>query len=107
MGRVVLNPTADDFGLGGHAVNAVAIFYMDHAVASLRFAQMRGVPHIGISTGVSDHLASCRSSPGAGILRWPLAIWRPTCVTNASNRSRPTARAALSASGNGAVTISW
>jgi hypothetical protein len=41
------------------------------------------------------------------MLRLPEPIWRPTWVTNASNRSRPTARAALSASGSGAVTISW
>ncbi len=32
-------------------------------------------------------------------------MWRPTCETNAANRSRPIARAAASASGNGAVTI--
>ena len=51
---VVLDPCADDLGLGKRPVSAVAIFYMDHSVAGLRFAQTRGVPHIGISSGVFE-----------------------------------------------------
>ncbi len=51
---VVLDPSADNFGLGKRPISAVAIFYMDHAVASLRFAQMRGVPHLSISSGVFE-----------------------------------------------------
>lgn len=51
---VVLDPAADDLGLGRRPVSAVAIFYMDHAIAGLRFAQTRGVPHIGISSGVFE-----------------------------------------------------
>lgn len=51
---VVLDLTAADLGLGECPVSAVAIFYMDHAVAGLRFAQARGVPHLSISSGVFE-----------------------------------------------------
>lgn len=51
---VVLDLAAGDLGLGKRPVSAVAIFYMDHAIAGLRFAQARGVPHIGISSGVFE-----------------------------------------------------
>lgn len=51
---VVLDPAADDLGLGRRPVSAVATFYMDHAIAGLRFAQTRGVPHISISSGVFE-----------------------------------------------------
>jgi hypothetical protein len=51
---VVLDPAAKDFGLDGRSVSAVVVFYMDHAMASLRFAQSRGVPHLSISTGVFE-----------------------------------------------------
>ena len=51
---VMLDPTADDLGLGDRPVSAVAVFYMDHAVAGLRFAQARGVPHLSISSGVFE-----------------------------------------------------
>ncbi len=51
---VVLDTTADDLGLGERPVGAVAVFYMDHALAGLRFAQSRGVPHLSISSGVFE-----------------------------------------------------
>jgi len=51
---VALDLSADDLGLGERLVSAVAIFYIDHAVAGLRFAQTRGVPHLGISSGVFE-----------------------------------------------------
>ena len=51
---VLLDPDADDLGLGERRVSGVAVFYMDHAVAGLRFAQMRGVPHLSISSGVFE-----------------------------------------------------
>jgi hypothetical protein len=50
----VLDSSADDLGLGKRPVSAVAVFYMDHAVAGLRFAQARGVPHLSISSGVFE-----------------------------------------------------
>ncbi len=51
---VVLDPAADDLGLGDRPLSAVAVFYMDHAIAGLRFAQARGVPHLSISSGVFE-----------------------------------------------------
>jgi hypothetical protein len=30
----------------------VALFYMDHALAGLRFAQQHKIPHLSISSGV-------------------------------------------------------
>ncbi len=51
---VVLDLSADDLGLGARPVGAVAIFFMDDQVASLRFAQARGAAHISISSGVYE-----------------------------------------------------
>lgn len=51
---VVLDPDADDLGLGERAISAVAMFYSDDKLAGLRFAHARGVPHIGISSGVFE-----------------------------------------------------
>ncbi len=51
---VVLDPAAADLGLGERPVSAVGVFYMDHGIAGLRFAQARGVPHISISSGVYE-----------------------------------------------------
>ena len=51
---VAIDPAVDDLGLGDRPVGAVAVFYMDRAVAGLRFAQARGVPHLSISSGVFE-----------------------------------------------------
>lgn len=51
---VALDLTAHDLGLDDRAVSAVAVFFKDHAVATLRFAQERRVPHIGISSGLHE-----------------------------------------------------
>lgn len=51
---VVIDPGADDLGLGKRSVSGVVVFYMDHALAGLRFAQQRGVPHLSISSGVFE-----------------------------------------------------
>jgi hypothetical protein len=51
---VVIDLTADDLGLGDCPVSAVAVFYMDHTLAGLRFAQKRRVPHLSISSGVFE-----------------------------------------------------
>ncbi|WP_070885533.1 saccharopine dehydrogenase [Pseudomonas argentinensis] len=51
---VVIDPAADDLGLGEQPVSAVVVFYMDHDLAGLRFAQKRGVPHLSISSGVFE-----------------------------------------------------
>ncbi|MBN6776101.1 NAD(P)-dependent oxidoreductase [Pseudomonas granadensis] len=51
---VVIDPAAEDLGLGDRPVSAVAVFYMDHTLAGLRFAQKRRVPHLSISSGVFE-----------------------------------------------------
>ncbi|QUE91068.1 NAD(P)-dependent oxidoreductase [Pseudomonas sp. SCA2728.1_7] len=51
---VVIDPSADDLGLGDRPISAVAVFYMDHSLAGLRFAQQRKVPHLSISSGIFE-----------------------------------------------------
>ena len=51
---VVTDPAAEDLGLGDRQISAVVVFYMDHTLAGLRFAQKRGVPHLSISSGVFE-----------------------------------------------------
>ena len=50
----VLDLAADDLGLGGRRVGAVAVLPKDDRVAALRFAQARGVPHVSISGGITE-----------------------------------------------------
>ncbi|HEX2526047.1 MAG TPA: hypothetical protein VHL31_07065 [Geminicoccus sp.] len=51
---VAVDLGADDLGLGDRSIGAVAIFLKDDRLAALRFAQVRGVPHIGISSGTFE-----------------------------------------------------
>lgn len=51
---VVIDPHADDLGLGGRKVSAVGVFYADERLAGLRFAQERRVPHLSISSGIYE-----------------------------------------------------
>ncbi|WP_339485593.1 NAD(P)-dependent oxidoreductase [Pseudomonas sp. EL_65y_Pfl2_R95] len=51
---VVIDATAPDLGLGDRQVSGVVVFYMDHALAALSYAQKRGVPHLSISSGVFE-----------------------------------------------------
>ena len=51
---VLIDSAADDLGLGDRPVSGVVVFYMDHALAGLRFAQRRGVPHLSISSGIFE-----------------------------------------------------
>lgn len=51
---VVIDPSADDLGLGDRRVGAVAVFYADERLAGLRFAQGRRVPHLSISSGIYE-----------------------------------------------------
>jgi hypothetical protein len=65
---VALNLDADDLGLGGCPVGAVAVLFSDERMAGLRFAQARGVPHISISSGVYEiapEIAAFMHRPGA------------------------------------------
>jgi hypothetical protein len=51
---VTVDLTVDDLGLGDRPVGAIAIFFKDERLASLRFAQARRVPHVSISSGVQE-----------------------------------------------------
>lgn len=51
---VKIDAGADDLGLGERRISGVVVFYMDHALAGLRYAQTRGVPHLSISSGVFE-----------------------------------------------------
>ena len=65
---VAIDSAADDLGLGDRPVSAVVVFYMDHALAGLRFAQKRGAPHLSISSGVFEiapEIALYMHTPGA------------------------------------------
>jgi len=50
----VIDLHADDLGLGERPIGAIAVLYSDERLASLRYAQARGIPHLGISTGVYE-----------------------------------------------------
>ncbi|MDQ1081487.1 hypothetical protein [Pseudoroseomonas cervicalis] len=51
---VAVDLAAADLGLGGRAVGAVAVLFADPRLATLRFAQARGVPHLSISLGLFE-----------------------------------------------------
>lgn len=51
---VVIDPMADDLGLGDRKVSAVAVFYTDDRLAGMTYAQRQGVPHLGISSGIYE-----------------------------------------------------
>lgn len=68
---VVIDPTAADLGLGNRSVSGVVVFYMDHALAGLRYAQKHRVPHLSISSGVFEiapEIATFMHSPGASAI---------------------------------------
>lgn len=46
---VALDLRGDDLGIGRRSVGAVAVLFTDRRLATLRFAQARGVPHLSIS----------------------------------------------------------
>jgi hypothetical protein len=51
---VVIDPHAGDLGLGDRRIGAMAVLYADERLASLRYAHERGVPHLGISSGIYE-----------------------------------------------------
>lgn len=51
---VALDLEAEDLGLGGRRVSALAIFFMDETLAGLHFAQTRRVPYVSISSGLHE-----------------------------------------------------
>jgi hypothetical protein len=68
---VVIDPRADDLGLGDRRVSAVAVFYADERLAGLRFAQGRRLPHLSISSGVYEiapEVATYMHTPSAAAI---------------------------------------
>lgn len=68
---VVIDTASDDLGLGEQNVSAVVVLYKDHTLASLRFAQKRGVPHLSISSGIFEiapEIASFMHAPTASAI---------------------------------------
>lgn len=66
---VQLNLDADDLGLGGRPIGAVAVFHSDDRLAGLRFANKHALPHLGISSGVFEiapEIATFMHKPDAG-----------------------------------------
>ncbi|MET3898180.1 NAD(P)-dependent dehydrogenase (short-subunit alcohol dehydrogenase family) [Devosia sp. UYZn731] len=66
---MALDLNAENLGLGDRAVSAVAVLLKDDAIAALRFAQSRGVPHISVSSGIHEigpEVASYMHKPDAG-----------------------------------------
>jgi NAD(P)-dependent dehydrogenase (short-subunit alcohol dehydrogenase family) len=51
---IALNLDAEDLGLGQRSVSAVVVFFTDHRLAALRFAQARCIPHLSISAGIFE-----------------------------------------------------
>lgn len=51
---VAINPRADDLGLGDRPIAAVVVLYADERLAGLRYAHARGIPHLGISSGIFE-----------------------------------------------------
>ncbi|MGY8707500.1 NAD(P)-dependent oxidoreductase [Bradyrhizobium sp. 18BD] len=51
---VALDLAAPDLGIGDQAVSAVAVLLRDEALSGFRFARKRGLPYIGISTGIDE-----------------------------------------------------
>jgi hypothetical protein len=50
----VIDPNADDLGLGDRRIGAVAVLYGDERLTGLRYAHARNIPHLGISTGLYE-----------------------------------------------------
>ena len=69
---VTLDLKAHDLGIGERAVSAVAVLLRDEVLSGFRFARMRGLPYIGISTGIDElgpEVASFMQDPaGAAVV---------------------------------------
>lgn len=119
LDRAVRDPAGVNSPLGmlirlAKSTSAIPDLTVERLMEAIRAVALRG-----IDDRSGRHRRQVRSnvdSPGTtnadavikphSIGRSPPPTWRPTSATNASNRSRPTARAAASASGSGAVTVS-
>lgn len=51
---VIIDPRAEDLGLGDRQIGAVAVLYADERLSGLRYAHARGIPHLSISSGIYE-----------------------------------------------------
>lgn len=51
---VIIDPRAEDLGLGDRPIAAVAVFYADQRLSGLRYAHTRGIAHLSISSGIYE-----------------------------------------------------
>ncbi|MBC6612871.1 NAD(P)-dependent oxidoreductase [Hymenobacter sp. BT507] len=51
---IALDLAAQDLGLGQRLVRAVVVLFTDPRLATVRFAQARGIPHLSISAGIFE-----------------------------------------------------
>lgn len=51
---VIIDPRAEDLGLGDRKIGAVAVFYSDQRLSGLRYAHARGIAHLNISSGIHE-----------------------------------------------------
>lgn len=68
---VIIDPRADDLGLGDRRIGAVAVFYADERLSGLRYAHARGIPHLSISSGIYEiapEVAIHMQRPGAAAM---------------------------------------
>lgn len=68
---VVIDLDAPDLGLGDRAVSAVALIVKDEGLTALRFAQARGIPHVGISSAsfeIAPEVSTFMHSPKASAI---------------------------------------
>jgi hypothetical protein len=92
---VVTDPRAEDLGLGDRPIGAVAVFYADERLSGLRYAHARGIPHLGISSGIYEiapEIAIHMQSPDAAavVLGYEWLVGATTVATLAC--AKPFAR---------------
>lgn len=92
---VAIDAHAQDLGLGDRRVSAVAVFYSDARLLGLNYAKARGLPHLGISSGiyeVAPEVAVLMNNPGASaiVLGYEWLVGATTVATLTS--AKPFAR---------------
>ncbi|QOG07231.1 NAD(P)-dependent oxidoreductase [Aureimonas sp. OT7] len=92
---VAIDAHAQDLGLGDRRVSAVAVFYSDARLLGLNYAKARGLPHLGISSGiyeVAPEVAVHMNNPGASaiVLGYEWLVGATTVATLTS--AKPFAR---------------
>ena len=88
---VAIDSRAEDLGLGERKIGAVAVFYSDERLAGLSYAHARGIPHLGISSGIYEiapEVATYMNAPQAAaiVLGYEWLVGATTIATLACAR---------------------